>query len=298
MSGTEARADADFNIPGAYIDGEGHVRNKKNLNHLGSLAHACALAYAVGEGAPFGDRAAELLYLWADTNKTVSGYDGALAMSYMGTSLLFAAELLIGSGKWDTKAAAPFLKWVREVFLPTADSIRERENNWGDWGLLAAVVSGAVLGDEQRLCDCAEKTREHIDHSIRPDGSMPRETARGSRGIWYTYFALAPMTASCNILRNSGTEDLFRYEGPAGQSIRKALDHLLYYCQHPGQWPYSEEPQDALNFVSVWPYNLFEALGNIYTEESYLRFAAAHRPLGITGHHDAWSFTTLLTRRP
>ena len=69
LSGTEARADADFNIPGAYIDGEGHVRNKKNLNHLGSLAHACALAYAVGEGASFGDRAAELLYLWADTNK-------------------------------------------------------------------------------------------------------------------------------------------------------------------------------------------------------------------------------------
>ena len=96
---TEPIADADFNIPGAYIDGEGHVRNKQHLCHLGLTAHACALAYAVGGDEKYGKKAEELLCMWFDTNKSVSGHDGALSMCYLGTSLLFATELLQHSGK-------------------------------------------------------------------------------------------------------------------------------------------------------------------------------------------------------
>ena len=90
---TEPIADADFNIPGAYIDGEGHVRNKQHLCHLGLTAHACALAYAVGGDEKYCKKAEELLCMWFDTNKSVSGHDGALSMSYLGTSLLLAAEI-------------------------------------------------------------------------------------------------------------------------------------------------------------------------------------------------------------
>ena len=294
---TEPIADADFNIPGAYIDGEGHVRNKQHLCHLGLTAHACALAYAVGGDEKYCKKAEELLCMWFDTNKSVSGHDGALSMCYLGTSLLFATELLQHSGKEKSEFIIKAENWVRNVFLPTANSIREGKNNWGDWGLLASVTAYRMLGDVENIKECARLLRKHIDETISSDGSMPRETARGNRGIWYTYFALALMTCCSTVIYNSCGTDLFSYVGNEGQSIRKALDFLLYYYENQNEWKYCEEKQDLLPFVKAWPFNLFEAMGDRYDCEKYTGFASNHRPVGSTAHHAAWSYTTLLAKR-
>jgi len=42
--------------------------------------------------------------------------------------------------------------------------------------------------------------------------------------MWYTYFALAPMTVAAMVARNASGVDLFSYVSPRGSSIRLALD--------------------------------------------------------------------------
>lgn len=285
-------ADVDFNIPGAYIDGEGHIRNKEHLCHLGLTAHACALAYAVSHEERYCRKAEELLCRWFDTNVSVSGHDGALSMSYLGTSLLLAAEILQHCGR-ETEYLTKAKNWVKRVFLPAANSIRDGKNNWGDWGLLASVMCYRLLGDVENIKICAGLLKKHIEETISSDGSMPRETARGNRGIWYTYFALAPMTAACTVVYNSiGTDLLCRTES-TGKSVKKALDYLLYHYQDPDKWEFCAEKQDMLPFVKYWPYNLFEAMWDRYGDNRYFEFASGNRPIGNTCHHDAWSYTTL-----
>ena len=47
-------------------------------------------------------------------------------------------------------------------------------------------------------------------------------------GLWYTYFSLAPMTASFWVTYNLTGENLFLWE-QEGKSVKKALDYLLRY---------------------------------------------------------------------
>ncbi len=286
--------DADFNIPGYYVDAEGHQRGKARLNAIGCMAYSCALAYAINGDSKYSSKACDLMLMWSVQNKNVSGFDGPLSMSYIGPSLIFTAELLTATEGWTENDSEIFKDWVKKIFLPTANSIRERDNNWGDWGLLASTASYNYLGDMKELENCAEMARKRIDDTIQPTGEMPHETVREGNGIWYTYFALAPMTATCNIIKNVLDIDLFEYEGARGQSIKKALDYLLYYYQRPEEWPhYPGGKQNYTPGKTDYPYNLFEAMAVIYNNEEYKNFARSKSVNTVIGHHYAWTYTTL-----
>ncbi len=287
--------DEDFNIPGYYIDAEGHKRGKARLNAVGCMAYACALAYALNGEKLYSQKSIELLKLWAETNKKASGFDGALSMSYIGPSLVFAAELLTLSGGWNDKESEIFKAWLKAVFLPTANSIRERANNWGDWGMLASTATYNYLGETEEVKHCAEMIKGRIENTITEKGDMPHETKREGNGIWYTYFALAPMTAACNIIRNSLGIDLFKHKGENGQCIKLALDYLLYYYQNPEKWPHFDGKQNFTTGKSDWPYNIFEKMGKIYGDEKFTEFSRSHKINEVIGHHYAWTFTTLTT---
>ncbi len=287
--------DEDFNVPGYYNDAEGHTKAKERLNAIGCMAYSCALAYVLDGTPKYAAKAVTLLNDWASKNKKISGDDGTLAMSYVGPSLVFAAELLTASGGWSGNVETTFKTWVKSVFIPTANSIRERDNNWGDWGMLASVASYNYLGETEEVENCMLMIRKRIENTILPTGEMPHETKREGNGVWYTYFALAPMTAACNIINNATGFDLYTYEGKDGQCIKKALDYLLYYYQNPEEWPHYDGNLTFETGKTYWPYNLFEAMGVVYGEESYTKFAQSHGNNEATGHHYAWNFTTLTT---
>ncbi len=292
----EFTVDEDFNVPGYYVDSKGHAEAKERLNATGCMSYACALAYVFSGNTRYSLKANRLLEAWAEKNKTISGADGALAMCVMGPSLMYAAELLNISGGWNAESKEIFTGWVESVFLPTANSIRERENNWGDWGMLASIAAYNFLGNTEELNNCAVMMRGRIESTILPTGEMPHETKRESNGIWYTYFALAPMTAACEMIYNITGYNLFEYEGESGQSIEKGLDYLLYYCKNPDEWPhYPGGTQSYSPKSSDYPYNLFEAMGVIYGNEEYTEFGRTKEINTVLGHHYAWSFSTLTT---
>src|SRR5581483_3882185 len=97
----------------------------------------------------------------------------------------------------------------------------------------------------------------HIDQGLAPDGHMPDETARGVGGVWYTYFALAPMTAAARVIKYGGGPDLFRWTSPSGKTIKQGLDYLLQVVQDPRVFTYASSPTLPNPTKDWWPYDVF-----------------------------------------
>jgi hypothetical protein len=180
------------------------------------------------------------------------------------------------------------------VYLPQAvNAIKDRKNNWGQWGSFGAVTAYDYLGDAAGVSDETTRLERHIDSAIAPDGSMPEELKRQSGGIWYTYFALAPLTAALNVVRNSGGPNLFDPSTPRGARVQKALNYLFNALQDPSAWPYGANPK-VPGPRETWGYDLFEAMSAEYGNSQWEAYAATRRPIMNPGHHYAWTFPTLM----
>ena len=80
---------------------------------------------------------------------------------------------------------------------------------------------------------------------------MPHDIGQGKRGIWYTYFAIAPITAAAGALRVAGGEDLYRYEPPSGGTIADALEYLFVNgLVNRDQWPVEQARSDEPDWSS------------------------------------------------
>jgi hypothetical protein len=283
-----------YNVPGYYQDQAGFFAATGGITGDADAAYVLALAYRLGDTPADADAAQRLLTAWARGNTSVTGYDGQLSMAEVGVGFIIAAELLSDYPGWKEDDRAAFKQWVRSVYLAQAvNPIKDRKNNWGDWGTFGAVTADDYLGDAAGVSAETARLEGHIDSSIAPDGRMPEETARGAGGIWYSYFALAPMTAAANVVRNAGGPNLFDPASPTGARIQKALGYLFNALQSPQAWPFGANPKVPQG-RDTWGYDLYDAMGDEYGNAQWTAYAAAHRPIMNTGHHYAWTFPSLM----
>lgn len=283
---------SNFNVPGYYQDTAGHQAASSALQVDVNAAYTNAVAYRITGNTAYADKAKAYLNAWAFNNQDVSGFDGTLVMTYAGVGLIHTAELLRNYAGWGGKAQ--FEIWLQNVYLSkAANLIKDNSNNWGDWGNYGAISAYYYLDDTVNVNNEITRLRNKIDTSIASDGSMPHETARGDMGIWYTYFALAPITAAAHIAKEATGTNLFTWTSPSGKTLKSALDYLLYYVQNPSQWPHYANPM-VPSATNKWPNNLFEAMSNYYNDPAYAAYAAQKRPLVVIGHHYAWAMPTLM----
>jgi hypothetical protein len=287
--GVSHHALVDFAVPGYYDKPQEHRANSLALQQDAFGAYCSALAYRLSGDRKYGEKACYFLDAWSSVNKKYSEHDGVLVMAYSGSALLIAAELL-SDGAIRPKED-DFRSWVSSVYLKAADEIRTRKNNWADWGRFGSLLAASFLDNQSEVEENVRLIKSDLFDKIALDGSMPEETKRGNNGIWYTYFSLAPMTASCWLVYNLTGENLFESERN-GTSVKKALDYLLYYNQHPAEWTWYDGPNTGVD--GLWPYNLFEAMSGIYGDPAYVEFVAERRPLIYPIHHFAWVFPTLM----
>jgi hypothetical protein len=295
------KAVEDFSVPGYYRDAKGHREVMGWLSDDSWAAYSCAIAYQLIEGnerIQYAEKASELLTAWARTNKRTSNDDGDLAMADAGAGLVFAAELLSHYDGWNKEEREAFKKWITNVYLISCQKIADRANNWGDWGMLGCIASHYLLDDKKGLDADIENIRKKIDKSIAADGHLPHETKRGKRGIWYTYFSLAPLTAACEVAANARGVDLYHFRGEDGAGIERALDYLLQYCREPERWPHYQQNDLRLANAKGYPGNLFEAMHGIYGKSEYESWIEDSRPIMVHGHHYAWAVPTLLRTVP
>ena len=282
---------ADFKVPGYYIDPAMHRKNSAGLQSDAFDAYACALAFRLSGEEKYAQTALYFLKAWAAVNQQYSDHDGSLVMAYSGTAMIMAAELLLDYKKWRSDDREKFFRWVKQVYLKSCTEIRERKNNWADWGRLGSALCAHLLDNPAEMNEVVRLVKSDLFHKIEADGHMPEETRREKNGIWYTYFSLAPITATMYVIHNSTGENLFEMKD-GERSVRKALDYLFYYSHHPEEWPWYKDPNPAS--PSSWPGNLFEAMGHVYDEPQYGKYVETSRPVCYSKHHFAWSFPTLM----
>ncbi|CAF1270624.1 unnamed protein product [Didymodactylos carnosus] len=284
---------ADFAVPGYYVHAEMHQKNSAGLQSDAFDAYACALAYHIsGDQSKYADQSLRFLKSWADLNTKYSDADGSLVMAYSGTAMVMAGELLLNYNGWAHVDKQKYLIWVQNVYLKASNEIRLRKNNWADWGRLGSILSAHLLDNPQETAENIRLIKSDLFHKIANDGHMPKETARGANGIWYTYFSLAPITAACWIAYQSTGENLFTNYTQGNSSIKQALDYLYYYNLHPNEWQWFVNPNRGT--PGSWPGNLLEAMSSIYGDNRYADYAKPARPISYSKHHFAWAFPTLM----
>lgn len=281
----------DFSVPGYYDKPHEHKANSRALQRDAFGAYCTALAYRLSDNKKYGEKACYFMNTWSSTNKKYSDHDGVLVMAYSGSGLLMAAELMSDSQVWQRENKDEFKKWVAHVYSNAVNEIRIRKNNWADWGRFGSLLAASFLEDQKEIEKNILLIKSDLFEKISIDGSMPEETRRGENGIWYTYFSLAPMTASCWLVYNLTGENLFMLE-ENGISIKKALDYLFHYYQHPDEWKWNDHVRSGKN--EIWPDNLFEAMAGIYGDEEYTKLIKNSRPIIYPIHHFAWVFPTLM----
>lgn len=287
----EHHAISDFHIPGYYKDPETHKANVAGMDSDSYAAYATALAYRLSGEEKYGKKAVYFLKAWSTINKSYSGYDGALAMARSGCGLAIAAELMTDTELWGIIERNQFNNWIKGVYRKSGNEIRNRKNNWADWGRYASILSASLTEDMAGANENVRLIKSDLFDKIAPDGHMPEEVKRGADGTWYTYFSLSPLTAAGWIGFNMTGENIFEMESGDGASIKKAVDYLLYYVQNRDKWPWHPDPTNGS--PSKWPGNLVEALYGIYENPAYINYVQGSRPI-IYSDHFTWSFPTLM----
>ncbi len=293
---------ADFSVPGYYVKPEEHEKNSLSLAQDAFNAYACALAWQLTLHPKYAERAIYFINAWSSTNKGYSADDGPLVMSYTGTAMVMAAELLTDCPVWKNQDKQLFTSWLKNIYQKATNEIRTRKNNWGDWGRFGSSLAAYYLNDVQEMNENVRLLKSDIFNKIDDDGHMPEETRRGANGIWYTYFSLAPITATLWVAYNSTGENLFGLQHDGRRSLKGALDYLLYYNQYPQAWKWFAKPVQGVPGKNIhsdpsWPFDLFEAMLGIYSDPEYAKYVLANRPICYVNHHYAWCFPTLMPAR-
>ena len=294
---------AVFTVPRYYGDDQAeHNRMKTLLSEDARVAYSCALVYQLNinlttaQREIYADKAMEFLNNWAYVNVAlagaeVEGEDSLLVMCYNGTALAFAAELLWDYSGWSTTDKNQFKSWAGTV-LSAAASIKTRSNNWANWGTMASLAANHIRDDTSMMASDIDRLKTIIDQQIEPDGSMPEELARGDNSVWYTYFALAPMTAAIEIARNAEGIDLYPYVPPSGGTVKDALD---FFFQHaivdPSSWPV--EGASNTQIPDGKGGNLFYAMGRVYEDEDYLNWVS--HPISRVYGGLCWIYPSLMS---
>ncbi|WP_105969253.1 alginate lyase family protein [Streptomyces geranii] len=170
---------------------------------------------------------------------------GIVDFSQSFTSVLDALALLdTGAPGWTRSDRAGMAKWNRDFlgWLRTSDFGKEEAaatNNHGTFYDMQLAALAYATGDRElarRTVLGVRSTR--IAAQIAADGSQPQELTR-TRSWHYSTFALVAHTRLAAIGRHVGV-DLWAYQGPAGQSLFRAVDYLLPAATGAAAWPHPE----------------------------------------------------------
>jgi len=248
----------EWYVPLFYKEPEAHRAAKAILADDANSSYELALMYSLTHKAQYAKAAARLINGWATGLKSMSRkHDSTLSFSYHFPAFIFAADLLRSSPDWPQDEQQRFKTFVRTKALPM--NTMNRNNNWGNWGLVLAMAGAAYLDDRDLFDRAIERWKEFIDTQIAEDGHLLHEVTRnkgkGERGVWYSHFSLMPQTIAAEIARVNGV-DLFDYRSPKNRTLRQAFECLAPWAYDPPSFPYykGKNPQGQLgtDYISYW----------------------------------------------
>lgn len=191
------------------------------------------------------------------------------ALHYLKQEPSWPQDLIPGLQDWFKR----YVTWLDTS--PLARVERAGDNNHGTFYDVQVIGIYIFLG---RVEDAREVARTslhtRIDAQITPKGEQPEELARKT-SWFYSVFNLQALMTLARWGDDLGV-DMWFYEGPQGQSIKKAIDFMLPYAIRGGEgWPVANqggyEMTDFLKCVQIAWY--------IYGEEKYMEAIEVLWPL-------------------
>jgi len=290
--GRQAEVPETWYVPGYYRDAAGHIRMKAGLEADANAAYKLALCYQMTGDERYAEVVARLAEAWATGIKTLrSEDDSRLSFSYHFPALIFGESLIYGSPAWNVEQREVFERFLSERAL--AMNTMERDNNWGNWGLVLVLAIAARLGRADLFAQGTARWKEFIDRQIAADGHLPHEVGRnngvGEHGIWYTHFSLMPQTLAAEILRVNGV-DLYGYVSPQGRTLRTAYECAAPWARNPLSFPYFKG-QDPSEMKGTDYVSYYEILHPRWPDADAAAMLAEMRPLSATHSAPALTFT-------
>ncbi|KKC33949.1 alginate lyase family protein [Devosia psychrophila] len=170
----------------------------------------------------------------------------------------------------------PLVRRVDHLFAGEVDL-----NNHRDLADSALMVWGAVIGDAQLVAKGMDRYLATLAEA-RPDGSVPLETRRGSRALWYTRQLLSSLTVMAEVAKGQGNG---LYAEKVDQvTIWTMMGFLLNGIHNPvlvnayaGQ---NYIPGPSIDFRSQ-DYGFLQARGNGRHYLAFMEALAAQPPAGL-----------------
>jgi len=285
-------------VPGYYRDATGHSRAKRGLQDDANAVYELALCWRMTGDERYARTAVRLIEGWVTTVQTTSRKDDStLSFSYHFPPMIFGADILASWQGFSADRQDAFRRFCRETALPL--NTMNRNNNWGNWGLVLVLACARYLDDDALPDRGEERWKELLDRQIDNRGHLHHEVRRsgGMRGIWYSHFSLFPQTIAAEILRLTG-RDLYDWRSPDGHTLRQAFEPLAGWTRDPASFPYWDRDVDQLRGVSYFSY--FEILHAHWPNNDAAVLLRNARPM--TARHSApvLTFThgDLLTDKP
>ena len=272
-------------VPPFYQDSAGHRESKEALKLDANNAYRLALLYRLTGEDKYAEAAVRLIEPWTDLEELETHHDSSLSFSYHFPSMIFAADLLRPSEAWTSSLEEEFGDWIRERALPM--NTMDRQNNWGNWGLVLVMAIAAFTEDEELFVEGVERWKHFIEAQIAEDGHLPHEVTRndgiGERGIWYTHFTLMPQTIAAEIAYVNGV-DLYDYESPSGRTLEQAFRRVAPWALDPETFPYFQ-PGEGREQLGTNYVGYFEILNTRWPDDAAAEMLERQR--SIDPNHSA-----------
>ncbi len=266
-------------VPPYYQDAAGHSESKQVLKLDGNNAYRLALLYRLTGEDAYAEAAVRLIEPWTGLEDLETHHDSSLSFSYHFPSMIFAADLLRPSEAWTSSLEEEFRAWIRERALPM--NTMDRQNNWGNWGLVLVMAIAAFTENEELFEEGVERWKHFIEAQIAEDGHLPHEVTRnngiGERGIWYTHFTLMPQTIAAEIAYVNGV-DLYDYESPSGRTLELAFRRVAPWALDPGAFPYFQPGEEREQLGTAY-IGYFEILNTRWRDDAATEMLEQRRPL-------------------
>ncbi len=278
----ESHVPDEWYVPAFYRDSEGHRQSKAALQDDANTAYKLALLYRLTDNIDCAKAAVRLIDAWSGLENLQRHDDSQLSFTYHFPAMIFAADMLRGSEFWTPGIEDRFTSFLRERAIPM--NTMDRENNWGNWGLVLVLAGAAFLDDDKLFGEGVERWKYFIEEQIAEDGHLPHEVTRnngiGERGIWYTHFTLMPQTIAAEIARVNGV-DLYEYRSPSGRSLELAFRWISPFVLNPENFPYFK-PDEGREQLGTNYVNYFEILNSRWPDDAAEELLKRHRPVRAT----------------
>lgn len=246
-------------LPYMRKDGETNpeVKDYKDKEYLPTLCetvYTLALVNYFSEEDKYAKHAVKLLQVWfLDTatkmnpnlnfGQAIKGQNTGRGAGLIDTrhfvKLIDGINLLNQSGKLSTKDFIALQNWFSEFlnWMQTSKVGKEEmntKNNHGVW-YDAQRISMALFTNQNELAkQVVNNVQQRINNQMDSNGFFPAELER-TISLHYSLFVLEPLMHIAKMAKLVQV-DLFNYQSPNGNSIKKGVDALLPYLMMEKTW--------------------------------------------------------------